>query len=346
VSFDPFFDAIVSNRLQRFQDQFRDLLTAHYQPQNHGDFASWADTFSRLPSCNKQPVFKCDRDVITIGTSRDLCKQQHDALNGALRGLMPWRKGPFNFFGHFIDTEWRSDFKWQRLQSSIASLQGRYVLDIGCGNGYHCWRMFGAGARFVVGVDQSPKFIFQFNAVKKYAPETPVFYLPLRSENLPADMQCFDTVFSMGVLYHCKSPFTHLEELKAALRPGGELILETLVIAGDENTVLCPVKRYASMPNVWLIGSAKATRRWLQRAGFENITIIDETVTTPEEQRKTNWMTFNSLADFLDPSDSLKTVEGYPAPTRAILKATKKAQGRPAPFKELISTHQARYQKS
>ncbi|PMC22346.1 tRNA 5-methoxyuridine(34)/uridine 5-oxyacetic acid(34) synthase CmoB, partial [Klebsiella aerogenes] len=44
----------------------------------------------------------------------------------------------------------------------------------------------------------------------------------------------------MGVLYHRRSPLDHLWQLKDQLAPGGELVLETLVIEGDENTVLVP----------------------------------------------------------------------------------------------------------
>ena len=69
----------------------------------------------------------------------------HD-LRSLLMQLKPWRKGPFSLFDAFIDTEWRSDWKWQRLAPHISSLQGRTVLDVGCGSGYHCWRMRGAGA--------------------------------------------------------------------------------------------------------------------------------------------------------------------------------------------------------
>ena len=44
----------------------------------------------------------------------------------------------------------------------------------------------------------------------------------------------------MGVLYHRASPFDCLLQLKNQLTKGGELILETLVVDGDENTVLVP----------------------------------------------------------------------------------------------------------
>jgi len=320
--FEDFLATIAESGLEDFQPAFEQQLAHHYQPHLHGDYGRWTQAFGLLPEVPGSTV-ATNVDTIYVGRSEDLTASEHAALIEALRALMPWRKGPFNFFGHHIDTEWRSDFKWQRLLPAISPLQGRTVLDVGCGSGYHCWRMWGAGARYVLGIDSSPKFLFQFQAVKKYTPHAPVHYLPLRSDCLPGKMQCFDTVFSMGVIYHCRSPFEHIEELKGAIRPGGELVLETLVIPGDENSVLSPSNRYAKMRNVWFIGSALATQRWLTRCGFINVNIVNETMTTAAEQRRTDWMTFNSLTDFLDPDDSSKTVEGYPAPRRAILVATK-----------------------
>jgi tRNA (mo5U34)-methyltransferase len=141
-------------------------------------------------------------------------------------------------------------------------------------------------------------------------------------EDLPANLQGFDTVFSMGVFYHRQSPFAHLAELKGALRKGGELVLETLVIEGKADQVLVPEGRYAKMRNVWFIPTTLTLAGWLRRAGFQNIRLIDSSPTSSAEQHATDWMRFESLNDFLDPEDTTRTVEGYPAPRRAILLAT------------------------
>jgi len=194
---------------------------------------------------------------------------------------------------------------------------------VGCGSGYHCWRMRGEGAAFVVGIDPSALFLTQFHTVKRYVPDEPVHFLPLKSEDLPPRLEAFDTVFSMGVFYHRKAPFDHLEELKNALRTGGELVLETLVVEGDANTLLLPEDRYAQMRNVWLLPSPEMLVRMVQRIGFEDVRVVDLNRTSTEEQRSTEWMRFHSLGEFLDPNDPSKTVEGYPAPLRAVLVARK-----------------------
>ena len=81
--------------------------------------------------------------------------------------------------------------------------------------------------------------------------------LPLGIQELP-DLRAFDTVFSMGVLYHRKSPIEHIEQLRNQLKDDGELVLETLVVDGDENQVLMPSDRYGKMRNVWFLPSSAA----------------------------------------------------------------------------------------
>jgi tRNA (mo5U34)-methyltransferase len=103
----------------------------------------------------------------------------------------------------------------------------------------------------------------------------------------------------------------------------GELVLETLVIEGDDRQILMPKHRYAKMRNVWFIPSCDALALWLKRCNFENVRCVDINLTTTQEQRATDWMHFESLADFLDPGDPGKTIEGYPAPRRAVFVATK-----------------------
>ena len=245
-------------------------------------------------------------------------------IKSGLQQLSPWRKGPFQFFDTHIDTEWRSDWKWQRIASHLAPLEGRTILDVGCGSGYHMWRMLGAGAYRVVGVDPSRLFLAQFQAFKQYAQsgqDEPlnIDLLPLKMEDVPRPLKAFDTTFSMGVLYHRKSPIDHLAELKDTLKPGGQLVLETLVIEGELGEVLMPEDRYAQMRNVWFLPNCDTLLLWARRAGFKNPRIVEKNITSLEEQRSTDWMQYQSLTDFLDAEDKSKTLEGYPAPLRATL---------------------------
>jgi len=270
-----------------------------------------------------------DHGLIEVGSAGQSTLAQRTALQESLLHLHPWRKGPFRLHGVHVDTEWRSDWKWERVAPHIAPLQGRKVLDVGCGNGYHCWRMAGAGAELVIGIDPTQVFHMQFEALQRLFSAVPaaaqtvarVVHLPLGIEDVPPGLQAFDSVFSMGVLYHRRSPIDHLQELRDILRPGGELVLETLVIDGHARETLLPEGRYAKMRNVWFIPSVPMLELWLRRAGLRNVRTVDVTVTSLEEQRTTPWMHFESLADFLDPEDRNLTVEGYPAPRRAVVLA-------------------------
>ena len=239
-------------------------------------------------------------------------------IENLLKKFKPWRKGPYHIHGLHIDTEWRSDFKWDRLKSHISPLKDRYVLDIGCGSGYHLWRMRGEDAKFVVGIDPTQLFLMQFNAIQHFINDDNVNLLPLGVEDLP-ELKAFDTVFAMGVLYHRRSPIDFLYQLKAQLAKGGELVLETLIVDGDENTVLVPGERYAKMRNVWFLPSTAALKLWLEKVGFVDVRVVDIDVTSTQEQRSTSWMTHESLENYLDPNDNSKTVEGLPAPKRAVL---------------------------
>lgn len=292
-----------------------------------GDLPDWRAALTALPDITPSSVEL--QSEVRAGIAADANPRQLAELEKQLRQLHPWRKGPWKIFDIFIDTEWRSDWKWDRVLPHLEPLHNRLVLDVGCGNGYHCWRAFGtggAGARRVIGIDPSAKFVAQFYALKKYlGPDAPVDLLPLGIEELPPNLRAFDTTFSMGVLYHRRSPLDHLRELRETLRPGGQLVLETLVIEGDPSgkvgDCLVPEGRYAKMRNVWFIPSTATLESWLRKCGFENPRTVDVDTTSLDEQRRTDWMHFESLADFLDPDSPHRTVEGHPAPRRAVVVA-------------------------
>lgn len=288
--------------------------------RRYGDLPRWRAALEALPAIKADAVH-LDRPAVGASRAAPLDENECAQLRTALMGLHPWRKGPFDLFGVHIDTEWRSDWKWERLLPALAPLAGQRVLDVGCGNGYHCWRCLGAGAAEVIGIDPTPLFVLQFQALQHYLRRDNIWVLPVGIEQVPAKLAAFDTVLSMGVLYHRRSPIDHLLELRDCLRPGGQLVLETLVIEGGPGDTLMPEGRYARMGNVWFLPSCDTLLGWLRKIGFVDAEVVGVTPTTTGEQRSTGWMTFHSLADFLDPADSGKTVEGYPAPRRAIITA-------------------------
>ena len=321
--YDDLFAYMGESKLSPWLSDLQSLLKLKLQERPHGDLKRWLTALESLPALDPSDI-SMNQSRVGFRTEQSLSADQESALEAGLRGLIPWRKGPYQFQDIHIDTEWRSDWKWQRIEQHLSPLKGRTVLDVGCGSGYHCWRMLGAGAERVIGVDPSYLFLMQFEAVKKYCgPSAPIHLLPVRMEDVHPNLEAFDTTFSMGVLYHRRSPIDHLLELKGTLRKGGELVLETLVVDGQPGYSLVPEDRYAMMRNVWFIPSIATLEHWLKRAGYVDVRCVENNVTTLDEQRATQWMTFNSLKDFLDPTDPKRTCEGYPAPMRATFIAQK-----------------------
>ena len=314
--FNQFYQQIATNRLSHWLNTLPAQLSHWHENNLHGEFKHWQKTLDALPVVGANSNTDIT-NTVKVGELGDLDQGQFKRLENLMKKFKPWRKGPYHIHGLHIDTEWRSDFKWDRLSEHISDLSDKYVLDIGCGSGYHLWRMRGAGAKFVVGIDPTQLFLMQFNAIKHFIDDEQVHLLPLGVEQLP-ELKAFDTVFAMGVLYHRRSPIDFLYQLKAQLVKGGELVLETLIVDGDENTVLVPGERYAKMRNVWFLPSEKAMCAWLERCGFSNVRVVNTDITALDEQRKTEWIDTESLQDFLDPNDNSKTIEGYPAPKRAI----------------------------
>jgi len=316
LNYQSLYDQLANSPAKNWLETLPQDLETALQPNRHGHFPKWLETVKSLPQL--QPSLIELQEEVKIGCKEDTDEATRQDIERHLKQLTPWRKGPIALFGVYIDTEWHSDWKWQRLQNHITPLQGRMVLDVGCGNGYYALRMLGMGARLVVGIDPSLLYVMQYEAIRRYFPTTSAYVLPLGVQHIPEQLYAFDTVFSMGILYHRRSPLDHLQTLRETLKPGGELVLETLVIPEDYGDILIPKNRYAQMPNVWSIPNCTVLKSWLSQCGFEKIRLVDVTATTPQEQRRTDWITSHSLENFLDPNDPNKTIEGYPAPIRAI----------------------------
>jgi tRNA (mo5U34)-methyltransferase len=331
IDFSPLLAAITDGPLSSWAKTLPKQIEQAMSVERWGDMPGWQSVLENLPQITTSHIDL--KNGMTVGQASDCDDKTRTQLKDVLMGLHPWRKGPYNLFGLQVNTEWRSDWKWDRVIPHLAPLQDRLVLDVGCGNGYHCWRMLGEGAHRVIGIDPSNKFVHQFYAIKHLLVQGlegnqninnfPVDVLPVGIEDLPPGLKAFDTVFSMGVFYHRRSPMDHLRELKDCLRPDGQLVLETLVIKDSviENglsEVLVPEGRYAKMRNVWFLPTVEALLSWMRKCGLKNPRMVDIAKTSIEEQRSTEWMNFHSLQDFLDTDNDNLTVEGHPAPIRAV----------------------------
>jgi len=302
-------------QLRKIADQcFRISLNAFNV--NNGNIPKWTIALDALKAMPKGEI-ELNEPYISINQN----SLDSEIIVSAFKKLLPWRKGPFMFNNLKLESEWQGDLKWKRLQNHITPLKNRRVLDVGAGNGYFTLRMAMEGAKKVLGIEPFLLFNYQYAAIKSLiGNEINAMLLPIRLEEMPKSA-IFDSVFSMGVLYHQRNHMEHLLQLKDIMAPGAELILETLVVEGPKGYMLIPEGRYAQMRNVHCLPSVETLKSWLADANFNNIKVVDISKTSSEEQRRTEWIGDNaaSLEDFLDPSDSSLTKEGHPAPTRVII---------------------------
>lgn len=298
-------------------------------PRTHIQF----DAYSDLPDCTAS-ITRLDRNVISIGEENDLSNVEREALKFSLLRLKPWRKGPFSLFGLEIDTEWQSFMKWNRLLPRLPDLRNKLVLDMGCGLGYYMFRMLALQPRFVLGVDPSTLFFFQYLTIQKYSQERRLGFLPIGWKQCDGFKRYFDCIFCMGLLYHHRSPMELLSLLQSSLKPKGTLILETVIYPGDDSVALVPAKNYAGMTRVYFLPTMTCLRNWINRTGFELVDELFLERTSILEQRASAWSSAVSLRDFLDKRDSSLTVEGYHRPIRAGLLLRKKGR-KPSDFSSL-----------
>lgn len=262
-------------------------------------------------------------DVVRIGKKSDLSETEHSQVLQLMRTFMPWRKGPFSIFDIDIDAEWQSQRKWNRLLPEIPDLQGKVIADIGCNNGYYMFRMASHCPELVLGFEPYVQHYFTFTALNSFANLNNLAVDLLGIEHLPLFPECFDVIFCLGILYHRPSPIDALRDLYTALKPGGCLLIESQAISGKQSMALFPEKTYAKVPGTWFVPTAPCLHNWLTRAGFTDISCFCSHAMSSEEQRKTDWMVFESYQDFIDKQNPELTIEGYPAPWRVFFKATR-----------------------
>ncbi|WP_457573524.1 tRNA 5-methoxyuridine(34)/uridine 5-oxyacetic acid(34) synthase CmoB [Desulfolithobacter sp.] len=262
-------------------------------------------------------------DTVIIGRPDEISADQRARLHSVLRQFMPWRKGPFEIFGIEIDAEWRSERKWRRILPELPDLRGKVVADIGCNNGYYMFRMLPHEPAFVLGFEPYVQHYYTFRTLNTFARQDNLRVELFGIEHLPLFPDSFDVIFCLGILYHRPSPIEALRDLHRALKPGGTLIIESQAIPGQEPVALFPEKTYAKVPGTWFVPTGACLQNWLVRTGFTDILLFDSHPMSSREQRRTEWMVFESYEDFIDKENPALTIEKYPAPWRVFFKASK-----------------------
>ena len=317
----PFWRSLEDGPLRNLAADLRKTTSHRIDSVKHGDLARWQAALAELPAA--PCIVQLDTEAVTATASTVTDEVTLARYRHALQALQPWRKGPFDLAGIHIDSEWRSQLKWQRCLDAGIDLKAACVLDVGAGNGYYALRMLGAGAQCVLGVDPTLLYCLQSIAVQRFTQCHAAAVLPLALQDLPPARPYFDYVFSMGVLYHQRDHLAHLHALAAWLKPGGTLVLETLVLADHDEALLEAPERYARMRNVFAVPRSDTLAGWIRAAGLTRVQRAHIGPTSSAEQRATDWMRFDSLAAALNPNDLSRTIEGWLAPTRGLFTASR-----------------------
>jgi len=304
--------------------QVEQIRRERRQKMERPHFLDQAKAISQLPTGDELPCAverQLDLNHVTIGRRSDLTEEQHTLLERAIYQLLPWRKGPFRLFGQEIDAEWQSQMKWDRIAPELGCLEGKQILDVGCGNGYYMFRAAHQQPRLVLGIDPSIPFYWQFELMQRYLQLPNLQYELMGVEDLGLFDRDFDMVWCMGILYHHRNPIEILRRLHQAVRVGGTLVVESQTIPGTDSIALFPQERYAKARNVYFVPTAECLVNWIRRSGFKQVEVVSHSKVTFAEQRSTELAPYESLVDFIDPANVDLTVEGYPAPYRTVIRA-------------------------
>ena len=306
---------------------FDEILSLHntrmeWVNQNKKGFLRYRNPYERLRQFKARHV-NCSADHITIGRPDEISQDEQREIKSSLKSFMPWRKGPFSVFGVDVDAEWRSERKWQRIIPELPDLKGKIIADIGCNNGYYMFRMAESEPHLVLGFEPSVQHYYCFKALNSMAGMGQLDIDLLGIEHIKYFETCFDVIFLMGIIYHRPSPIDTLRDIYTALQRGGTLIVESQGIPGNEPMALFPDKTYAKVPGTYFVPTGACLCNWMKKAGFSDIIFFHSHPMSSDEQRQTDWMQFESYADFIDSNNPQKTVEGYPAPCRVFLTGKK-----------------------
>ncbi|SMF76327.1 tRNA 5-methoxyuridine(34)/uridine 5-oxyacetic acid(34) synthase CmoB [Pseudobacteriovorax antillogorgiicola] len=310
----PWLPLVSSDHADRIQELRDERMAQLEEPR----FAPYRKALEQAPAIDPN---SWTFDEATVGFHLDSQRMiPQEQLEESLKAFIPWKKGPFNLFGTQIDSEWRSDLKWQRLQPAIGSLEDHVVADIGCHNGYFMFRMVPERPKAVIGFEPVAKHWFNFQLLNRYAQQSHLYFELFGVEHMDLFPKSFDTIFCLGILYHHTDPIGLLRKMRESLRKRGQLFIDCQGIAGDEPVAFVPPGKYAGARGIWFLPTLSCLENWVRRAGFQKIEVIFSEQLSTDEQRSSPWAPINSLAQSLSPCGT-KTIEGHPAPYRFYLKA-------------------------
>ncbi|MCY6958337.1 class I SAM-dependent methyltransferase [Clostridium brassicae] len=111
--------------------------------------------------------------------------------------------------------------EWHELRKMLPDFEGKRVLDLGCGFGWHCRYALENGAKSIIGIDISQKML---DAAKSKTKSEHIQYMcmPIEDINFPANS--FDVVISSLALHYVQSFQDILSKTSKCLSNGGDFV--------------------------------------------------------------------------------------------------------------------------
>lgn len=111
--------------------------------------------------------------------------------------------------------------EWHQLKPLFPPLQGKTVLDLGCGYGWHCKFAAEQRAIQILGIDLSRKMIEE---AKKRNMESTISYRVCGIEQYEYPEKMWDCVVSNLALHYIENLETVFQKVHRTLKPGGTFI--------------------------------------------------------------------------------------------------------------------------
>lgn len=108
--------------------------------------------------------------------------------------------------------------EWHQLQPLFPPVEGRAVLDLGCGYGWHCQYAAGQGAARVLGIDLSERMLAE---AARRNPDERIQYRLCGIEAYEYPENAWDLVLSNLALHYIEDLDSIFQKVWRTLRPGG-----------------------------------------------------------------------------------------------------------------------------
>lgn len=136
------------------------------------------------------------------------------------------------------------------------NLEGKIVLDLGCGNGRHSEIFCKKGAKKVVAIDLSDSMLEQAKTRKNEKQLNQLELVRADMDDLPIGKNKFDFIFSRFSLMYSGKMKQVVKTLSDSLSDGGEVLAEVSVATNQDQELQASLKK-ESVPLILTIGDKK-----------------------------------------------------------------------------------------